>query len=88
MTEETNKLEDELKNLIVDTLRLEDVQPADIQSEEPLFFDGLGLDSLDALELGVAVSRKYGIRLTNDPDENRQVFASVRAMADFIHKNR
>ena len=77
-------LETELKELIVQTLRLEDVQPSGINSEDALFYDGLGLDSLDALELGVAISKKYGVKLTNDPEENRRVFASVRAMAQFI----
>ena len=77
-------LEVELKELIVQTLRLEDVQPADINAQDALFYDGLGLDSLDALELGVAISKKYGIKLANDPEENRKVFASVNAMAQFI----
>ena len=77
-------LEAELKELIVQTLRLEDVQPAEINAEEALFYDGLGLDSLDALELGVAVSKKYGVKLANDPEENRKIFASVNAMANFI----
>lgn len=77
-------LENELKNLIVETLRLEDVQPSEINSEDALFYDGLGLDSLDALELGVAISKKYGIKLTNDPEENRRVFASIQSMAQFI----
>lgn len=81
-------LEKELKELIVETLRLEDVTPSEIISTDPLFYDGLGLDSLDALELGVAISKKYGIKLTNDPDENRKVFASVNAMAQFIIEQR
>ena len=77
-------LENELKDLIVETLRLEDVKPSEINSEDALFYDGLGLDSLDALELGVAISKKYGIKLTNDPEENRRVFASIQSMAQFI----
>ncbi|MBN2718677.1 MAG: acyl carrier protein [Deltaproteobacteria bacterium] len=77
-------LEAELKTLIVQTLRLEDVQPEEINSEDALFYDGLGLDSLDALELGVAISKKYGIKLANDPEENRKIFASVNAIAHFI----
>lgn len=77
-------LENELKKLIVETLRLEDVTPADIVTSEPLFFDGLGLDSLDALELGVAISKRYNIKLTNDPDVSSKVFASVDTMAKFI----
>ena len=80
-------LEQELKEYIIATLKLEDISPADIDSEAPLFVDGLGRDSLDALELGVGISKKYGIQLSNDPQENREIFASVRAMAAFIQQN-
>lgn len=77
-------LEEELKKLIITSLELEDVEVEDIDSEEPLFYEGLGLDSLDALELAVALSKKYGIELKNDPEENRQMFASVKSMAQFV----
>jgi len=79
-------LEGELKQFIIDTLKLEDVTAADIDTDAPLFFEGLGLDSLDALELGVGISKKFGIQLSNDPVENREIFASVKTMADFIRR--
>lgn len=77
-------LELDIKKLIVDALGLEDLRPEDIDSEAPLFGDGLGLDSIDALELGVALRKKYQLRLeANDPD-NRRHFRSVRALAELI----
>ncbi len=87
LNEKLENLEDDIKVLIVDSLRLEDVKPDDIVADEPLFYDGLGLDSLDALELGVAISKKYNIKLSNDPANNRKIFASVKAMAGFIREN-
>lgn len=79
-----NTLELELKKLIIDALGLEDIRPEDIDSEAPLFGAGLGLDSIDALELGVALRKKYQLRLeANDPD-NRRHFSSVRALATLI----
>lgn len=77
-------LEQDLKQLIVDALQLEDITPADIDSTEPLFGDGLGLDSIDALELGVAIRQRYDIRIEAVNDEVRQHFASVRNLAAFI----
>jgi acyl carrier protein len=74
-------IENELKALIVDSLALEGVQPADIQSDAALFVEGLGLDSIDALELGMAISKKYGIRMSADAAENKQHFSSVSALA-------
>ena len=87
MTTDNIEFENEIKQLIIESLRLEDISADDIVSEEPLFNDGLGLDSLDALELGVAISKKYNIKLSNDPAGNRKVFASVRAMAAFVKDN-
>jgi acyl carrier protein len=81
-------LEDELKRLIVDTLQLEDIAPEDIQDDEPLFVTGLGLDSIDALELGVAIRRRYGVQFSAVPEESKRQFASVRALADFIGRSR
>jgi acyl carrier protein len=69
----TNSLEDELKELIVTTLRLEDIRPQDIDSDQPLFNDGLGLDSIDGLELGIAISKTYKIELSRDPEKNKQM---------------
>jgi len=82
-------LELELKRLIVSALNLEDVSPEEIVSDEPLFGDaGLGLDSIDALELGVALRKTYGIRIETVSDEVKRHFASVRALAAFIHEQK
>jgi len=77
-------LELEVKELIIDVLQLEDIGPADIDSEAALFVDGLGLDSIDALELGVALQKKYGISLSADSADTRRYFASVKALAAMI----
>lgn len=81
-------LEQELKELIVKTLRLEEVRPEEIDSGEALFAGGLNLDSIDALELGVAVRKTYGIKIDNVTEEVRAHFASVRALATFIRSQR
>jgi acyl carrier protein len=77
----------ELKNEIIESLNLEDVKPEDIDANAPLFGSGLGLDSIDALELIVLMEKKYGIKL-KDPQKGKEVFESVNVMADFITKNR
>lgn len=77
----------ELKNEIIESLNLEDVKPEDIDADAPLFGSGLGLDSIDALELIVLMEKKYGIKL-KDPQKGKDVFKSVNVMADFITKNR
>jgi acyl carrier protein len=79
-----NKTERELKELIVEALNLEDTSPDDIDSNAMLFGDGLGLDSIDALELGVAVRRKYGVDLDIDSEEIRTHFESVANLARFV----
>jgi len=76
--------EQALKELIIEALNLEDLTPHDIDTEAPLFGDGLGLDSIDALELGVAVRRKYGVNLDVDTEEIRDHFASVASLARFV----
>ncbi|MBB3224395.1 phosphopantetheine-binding protein [Pseudoduganella umbonata] len=81
-------LEQEVKELIIDVLQLEDISPKDIDTDAPLFVDGLGLDSIDALELGVALQKKYGISLSADSEDTRRHFASVRALAAMIESNR
>jgi acyl carrier protein len=81
-------LELEVKQLIIDVLQLEDIEPADIDSAAPLFIEGLGLDSIDALELGVALQKKYGISLSADSEETRRHFASVQALAAMIDSHR
>jgi acyl carrier protein len=80
--------DDEIKRLIIDVLQLEDVTPEDIDAEAPLFGEGLGLDSIDALELGVAIQRHYGVTLSASSEENRRHFASVRALASMIDNHR
>ncbi|WP_288380084.1 phosphopantetheine-binding protein [uncultured Massilia sp.] len=81
-------LEQEVKTLIIDVLQLEDLTPDDIDSEAPLFVEGLGLDSIDALEIGVALQKRYGITLSAESQETRRHFASVRALAAMIETNR
>ena len=81
-------LEQEVKELIIEVLQLEDIGAADIDSDAPLFVEGLGLDSIDALELGVALQKRYGITLSADSEDTRRHFASVRALAAFIESNR
>ena len=81
-------LEQEVKELIVDVLQLEDIEAADIDSEAPLFVEGLGLDSIDALEIGVALQTRYGITLSPEAQETRRHFASVRALAAMIETHR
>lgn len=79
-----HELELEVKALIIGALKLEDIEPADIDSEEPLFGDGLGLDSIDALELGVALRKSFGIRIEAVTADVKQHFATVRTLAQFI----
>ena len=81
-------LELEVKNLIIEVLQLEDITPDDIDTDAPLFVEGLGLDSIDALELGVAMQKRYGITLSADSEETRKHFASVRALAALIETSR
>lgn len=82
------QLEEEVKKIIIDVLQLEDISVADIDSNAPLFGDGLGLDSIDALELGVALQKRYGISLSANSDETRSHFASVHALTEMINSNR
>lgn len=83
-----NTLDLELKHLIIDALELEDVTVEEIDSEAPLFGDGLGLDSIDALELGVAIQKKYGVKLDANAEETRTHFFSVANLARFITSQR
>ena len=81
---ETNSLEVEIKELIVSAMSLEDIRPDEIDTDAPLFNEGLGLDSIDALELGLALQKRYGVTLAADSEETRRHFASVRALAAFV----
>lgn len=77
----------QLKEQIIDVLNLEDLKPEDIDKDAPLFGEGLGLDSIDALELIVLLEKKYGIKFQS-PAEGKEVFKSVQVMADYVSKNR
>lgn len=83
-----NTLIDELKQLIITSLDLEDISPADIDPKAPLFGEGLGLDSIDALELGVAIQKKYNVKLDANSADTRQHFHSVENLAKFIQSQR
>ena len=77
----------ELKEKIIEALNLVDMTPADIEDDAPIFMEGLGLDSIDALELMLLMEKNYGIRLSN-PAEGKQVFKSINAMAEYVMANR
>ena len=77
-------LELELKHFIVDSLILEDITAQEIDTDAPLFVEGLSLDSVDALELAMALSREYGVKIDPDNERNREIFSSVRSLAAFI----
>ena len=83
-----SNLETELKQLIIDSLDLEDLTIDDIDSDEALFNEGLGLDSIDALELGLAIRKKYNVRIDAEKDDVVKIFASVSALATFIESER
>ena len=80
--------ERELADLLVESLNLEDVEAGTIDPEAALFNTGLGLDSIDALELALAISKKYGFQLRSDSDENRRIFASLRALSAHVEANK
>jgi len=82
------ELHEELKKLIVETLALEDVSASDIETDGNLFVEGLGLDSIDALELAMIVEERYGVTLEDDPEANQEIFRSVATLAAFISENR
>ncbi len=83
----TEELELEIKDLIIKALVLEDLAPDDIESSQPLFGDGLGLDSIDALEIAMAIEERFGIVTGDDLESNRERFASVRNLAKFVAEN-
>lgn len=86
-TTATEALESELARLIVSALTL-DIAPDEIDPTAPLFGDGLGLDSIDALELSLAIGKSYGVQLRSDDARNHQIFASLRALAAHVEANR
>ena len=79
-----DNLEHEIKQMIIEALDLEDLSPEDIDTEAPLFGDGLGLDSIDALELGIAIKKKFAVSLETRDADTRAHFRSVASLADFI----
>nr|WP_220484757.1 phosphopantetheine-binding protein [Stenotrophomonas koreensis] len=81
-------LEYEIKELIISSLSLEDISVDEIDSTAPLFVEGLGLDSIDALELGLALQKRYGVSLSADSEETRRHFSSVRALSEFVASSR
>ncbi|BDU22478.1 phosphopantetheine-binding protein [Dyella sp. GSA-30] len=83
-----NALQQEIAQLIVDTLNLEDVDPSQIPVDQPLFGEGLGLDSVDALELALALQKRYDIRIASDSKDARQHFATIASLADFVTAQR
>lgn len=84
---DTTALKEQLKTQIIKFLNLTDLTPADIKDDEPLFGDGLGLDSIDSLELIVLLKKEYGIDI-RDPREGRKVLVDVATMADYIQEHK
>lgn len=78
----------EVARLLVETLHLEGIAPEEIEPEAPLFGEGLGLDSIDALELALAIAKTYGFQLRSDDQQNRRIFASLRALSQHIAQRR
>ena len=84
----TEDLHVTLKQLIVDTLALEDITAEQIETDTPLFLEGLGLDSIDALELAMALEDRYSVKIGDDVEQNEKIFASVHELAVFVNENR
>lgn len=78
----------EIKELIIEALMLQDMNPEDIDPDAPLLVEGLGLDSIDVLELAMAINKKYGVKTKADDAQNRHIFASVRNLAHFVAEQR
>lgn len=83
-----SELELQLKEMIISELELEDIEVADIESEGLLFGDGLGLDSIDALELGLAINKRFGVKMDANSEQNKQHFRSVASLAQFIESKK
>ena len=76
-----------IKEQVIEVLNLEDIEPADIETDAPLFGDGLGLDSIDALELIVLLEKQYGIKI-EDPKDGKKIFYSIRTIAEYIEEKK
>lgn len=85
---EQTAIEQEVAQLIVDALNLEDIEAHEIEPEVALFREGLGLDSIDALEIAMAISQKYGFQLRSDDQDNAQIFSSLRTLTQHIEQNK
>jgi acyl carrier protein len=85
---EPESLQAELKKLIVETLALEDTTPDEIETDAPLFGEGLGLDSIDALEIAMVLEERYGVTLDDDPESNQRIFDSIRNLSAFVAESR
>ncbi|WNO09239.1 phosphopantetheine-binding protein [Teredinibacter sp. KSP-S5-2] len=81
-------LETEIKQMIIEELDLEDTEVDDIDTNDALFVDGLGLDSIDALELGLAINKRFGVKLEANSEENKEHFRSVATLAKFVNEKR
>ena len=82
------ELQTEIKRLIIDALMLEDTSVEDIETDAALFDSGLGLDSIDALEIAIALENHYGVTVEDDPEKDQEIFASVASLARFVSENR
>lgn len=82
------ELKEEIKDLIIKSLDLEDITVDDIKDDEPLFNDGLGLDSIDALEIGMALQKRYNLKIDSDKENNSKLFYSVNTLAEYVESNR
>ena len=80
------EIESKLKDVIVSSLDLEDLTAADIATDAPLFGEGLGLDSIDALQLGMSVKKTFDVTFASDPAENKKIFYSVKTLADYVEQ--
>ncbi|WP_039037444.1 MULTISPECIES: phosphopantetheine-binding protein [Pseudoalteromonas] len=83
-----SELKQQIKQLIISSLDLEDMTTADIKDDEPLFVDGLGLDSIDALELGLAIKKEFDVKIDANSEQTKAHFASVNSLAHFIEQSR
>ena len=88
MSRDHTSAESEMARLIVEALNLEDVEPGAIEPEAPLFGAGLGLDSIDALELSIEIAKRYGVQLRSDDQDNRKIFASLASLSAYVTANR
>ncbi len=85
---EHESLHAELKKLLIETLALEDTTPDEIETDAPLFGEGLGLDSIDALEIAMVLEERYGVTLEDDPESNQRIFESIGSLTAFVIESR